>query len=76
MLMILIGGIKTCQSKGKITLLSMGGAASNGQFSSEAQARDFADLVWKMFLGGNDPAIPRPFGDAVFDGIDLDIEEL
>ena len=67
-------GIKTCQSKGKIVLLSMGGAASNGQFSSEQAGRDFADLLWKMFMGGSDPSIPRPFGDTSFDGIDLDIE--
>ena len=52
----------------------MGGAASNGLFTSETQARDYADLIWKMFMGGSDPSIPRPFGDAIFDGIDLDIE--
>lgn len=28
----------------------------------------------QMFLGGSAPGWPRPFGDAVLDGIDLDIE--
>lgn len=27
-----------------------------------------------MFLGGASPGWPRPFGDAVLDGVDLDIE--
>jgi chitinase len=66
--------IKVCQSLGKKLLLSMGGGASNGVFTSEQQGRDFADTVWKMFMGGSDPNIPRPFGDAKIDGIDLDIE--
>jgi hypothetical protein len=69
-----VDGIKKCQQRGKIMLLSMGGAASNGQFATEAQARDYADLLWNMFLGGRNPSIPRPFGDTVFDGLDLNIE--
>lgn len=27
-----------------------------------------------MFLAGSDATIPRPFGDVILDGIDLDIE--
>lgn len=65
--------IKKCQANGKIILLSMGGAASNGQFASEQAAIDFADLFWKMFLGGSDSSIPRPFGDTSFDGVDCKI---
>ncbi|TFK49755.1 glycoside hydrolase [Heliocybe sulcata] len=64
--------IKTCQSKGKIVTLSLGGATGRVGFSSDSQARGFADTIWDLFLGGESGT--RPFGDAVLDGIDLDIE--
>ena len=66
--------MKQCQAKGKIMLLSMGGAASSGAFTNEQEGSKFADIVWKMFMGGSDPNIPRPLGDVKFDGVDLDIE--
>ncbi|KAF9518670.1 carbohydrate-binding module family 5 protein [Hydnum rufescens UP504] len=59
--------IKTCQSNGKIVTLSLGGAAGGGAADSA-----FADQVWNLFLGGS--STTRPFGDAVLDGVDLDIE--
>ncbi|KAG8709621.1 Chitinase 1, partial [Ceratobasidium sp. 395] len=34
--------------------------------------KQFADTVWNLFLGGSSST--RPFGDAVLDGVDLDIE--
>jgi chitinase len=59
--------IKACQAKGKIIMLSMGGAiASDTSFSSDAQAKAFAKTVWNLFLGGSSST--RPFGDAVLDG--------
>ncbi|KAJ3744211.1 glycoside hydrolase [Lentinula detonsa] len=64
--------IQTCQAAGKIITLSMGGATGAATFTSESQAEDFADLIWDLFLGGT--STTRPFGDAVLDGIDLDIE--
>ncbi|KAJ3854421.1 glycoside hydrolase [Lentinula lateritia] len=64
--------IQTCQAAGKIITLSMGGATGADTFTSESQAEDFADLIWDLFLGGTSST--RPFGDAVLDGIDLDIE--
>ncbi|EJD48950.1 glycoside hydrolase, partial [Auricularia subglabra TFB-10046 SS5] len=64
--------IKTCQAKGKIVTLSMGGATGGSTFTDEKQATDFADQIWDLFLGGKSDT--RPFGDAVLDGIDLDIE--
>ncbi|KAL0063818.1 Chitinase 2 [Marasmius tenuissimus] len=85
-----------CQEKGKIITLSLGGdvGGSTGlvTFSSDAQAEQFADTVWNLFLGGStSEARPfgrqhhpivryitdecvRPLGDAVLDGVDLDIE--
>ncbi|KAH6917558.1 class III chitinase [Coprinopsis sp. MPI-PUGE-AT-0042] len=64
--------IKTCQSKGKIVTLSLGGATGAVGFSSDSQASSFADTVWDLFLGGSSST--RPFGNAVLDGVDLDIE--
>ena len=66
--------IKKCQSRGKTIMLSMGGAGGKGEFKNEKAGREYADIIWKMFLGGQDKSIPRPFGDAVMDGVDLDIE--
>ncbi|KAF8920149.1 glycoside hydrolase superfamily [Mucidula mucida] len=64
--------IKTCQAAGKIITLSLGGATGAATFSSDAQAETFAETVWNLFLGGSSST--RPFGDAVLDGVDLDIE--
>ncbi|KAF9114212.1 Chitinase 1 [Mortierella sp. AM989] len=65
-------GVKLCQSKGKAVLLSLGGAAGAYGFSNDAEARDFAHMIWNLFLGGSSET--RPLDDAVLDGIDLDIE--
>ncbi|KAG5638550.1 hypothetical protein H0H81_011896, partial [Sphagnurus paluster] len=64
--------IKACQARGKIVTLSLGGATGAATFSSDAQAQTFADTFWDLFLGGSSST--RPFGDAVLDGVDLDIE--
>lgn len=64
--------IKICQGKGKIILLSLGGASGAYGFSSDSQAEQFAQTVWDMFAGGSSST--RPFGDSVIDGFDLDIE--
>jgi hypothetical protein len=58
--------IKQCQDKGKIVTLSLGGAISTVGFSTDSQARTFADEIWNMFLGGLGQH--RPFGDAILDG--------
>ncbi|KAI8077991.1 glycoside hydrolase superfamily [Gilbertella persicaria] len=64
--------IKTCQKKGKTVLMSLGGAAGNYGFSNDKDAKAFADTLWNLFGGGSSKT--RPFGDAVLDGFDLDIE--
>ncbi|KAG9011047.1 Chitinase 1 [Tulasnella sp. JGI-2019a] len=68
----LASDIQTCQKAGKIVTLSIGGATGGGTFSNDDQAQGFADEIWNMFLGGSSDM--RPFGDAVLDGVDLDIE--
>ncbi|KAF8898407.1 class III chitinase [Infundibulicybe gibba] len=64
--------IQTCQGKGKIITLSLGGATGSVGFQSDSQATTFAQTIWDMFLGGSSST--RPFGSAVLDGVDLDIE--
>ncbi|KAF5099906.1 hypothetical protein D0Z03_000909 [Geotrichum reessii] len=64
--------IKLCQSLGKKVLLSLGGAAGTYGFSSDQQAINFASTLWNSFGGGK--STQRPFGTAVLDGFDLDIE--
>ncbi|EIN13628.1 glycoside hydrolase family 18 protein, partial [Punctularia strigosozonata HHB-11173 SS5] len=68
----LASDIKTCQAKGKIITLSLGGATGSVGFTGDDQATDFAETIWNLFLGGSSST--RPFGDAVLDGVDLDIE--
>lgn len=64
--------IAICHDNGKRVLLSLGGAAGSYGFSGDAQAEQFAQTVWDMFLDG-DSAV-RPFGSNALDGVDLDIE--
>ncbi|KAG6816202.1 hypothetical protein H0H87_007751 [Tephrocybe sp. NHM501043] len=64
--------IRACQARGKIVTISLGGATGVAGFSSEEQAQQFAETVWNLFLGGDSDT--RPFGDAVLDGVDLDVE--
>ncbi|KAJ7032470.1 glycoside hydrolase family 18 protein [Mycena alexandri] len=68
----LTAGIQGCQAAGKIITLSLGGASGAAFFTSTAQATAFADTIWNTFLGGS--STTRPFGAAVLDGVDLDIE--
>ncbi|KAG6910589.1 hypothetical protein DXG01_009540 [Tephrocybe rancida] len=64
--------ITACQAKGKIVTLSLGGASASVGFQNDNQAITFAQTIWNIFLGGSSST--RPFGTAVLDGIDLDIE--
>lgn len=53
--------------------LSLGGGGGTYGFTSDTQAESFADTIWNLFLGGSSST--RPFGTAVLDGVDLDIEQ-
>ncbi|KAF8761064.1 Glycoside hydrolase family 18 protein [Rhizoctonia solani] len=64
--------ISACQAKGKLVTLSLGGAGGAYGFQSDAEGVAFANTVWNLFLGGSSST--RPFGSAVLDGVDLDIE--
>lgn len=70
--------ITYCQSKGKKILLSLGGAyPSNQHLDSDATAAKFATFLWEAFGPPNaSTTTSRPFGDAVVDGFDFDIESV
>lgn len=68
--------IQQCQQIGKKVLVSVGGYIANSSFTSDTQARQFADTLWNLFGAGtgDDPAL-RPFGAGVtVDGFDIDNE--
>ncbi|KAJ1976711.1 Chitinase 2 [Dimargaris verticillata] len=67
-------GIRKCQARGKVVLLSLGGAVGLYGFKSDEEGRQFADKLWNMFFAGRASNELRPLGDTVLDGIDLDIE--
>ncbi|KAJ7312567.1 glycoside hydrolase superfamily [Mycena albidolilacea] len=70
----LAAGIQACQANGKLVTLSLGGGGTTtARFATTADAISFADTIWNDFLGGSSGA-HRPFGAAVLDGVDLDIE--
>lgn len=68
----LASDITSCQAKGKVITLSLGGATGAVGFQSDSQGEVFGQTVWDLFLGGNSPL--RPFGNAILNGVDLDIE--
>ncbi|KAI1758639.1 glycoside hydrolase family 18 protein [Hypoxylon sp. FL1150] len=66
--------IQTCQSLGKTITLSIGGATyTEGGFSDSASAVAAANNVWSLF-GSDTSTANRPFGSAVVDGFDFDLE--
>ncbi|XP_057952565.1 acidic endochitinase-like [Malania oleifera] len=65
-------GIRSCQSRQVMVMLSLGGGFGPYSLASPAEAKSFADYLWNNFLGGQSSS--RPLGDAVLDGIDFDIE--
>jgi len=67
-------GIKACQKNGKKVLMSLGGAVGRVGFANDAEAKLLAYRVYHLLLEGKDLQDIRPFGTAVMNGIDLDIE--
>ncbi|KAI9202556.1 glycoside hydrolase superfamily [Polychytrium aggregatum] len=67
--------VQHCQSKGVAVMISVGGATGTSYLSSAADATDFANKLWNLYLGGNVNDPSRPLGTTVLDGVDLDIED-
>lgn len=58
-------GIKECQRLGKKVLISIGGPGTDGTLPSLAKAREFAQTLYDLFLGGDRRTKEislRPFG--------------
>ncbi|NP_001392430.1 xylanase inhibitor protein 1 [Aegilops tauschii subsp. strangulata] len=66
--------IKHCQSKGVPVSLSIGGYGTGYSLPSNRSALDLFDHLWNSYFGGSKPSVPRPFGDAWLDGVDLFLE--
>ncbi|APA15115.1 hypothetical protein SS1G_08695 [Sclerotinia sclerotiorum 1980 UF-70] len=67
--------IVTCQGMGKTILLSIGGATySDSELKTSDEATTAAKNVWAAFGPKTSSSTTRPFGDAVVDGFDFDIE--
>lgn len=57
--------------------LSLGGAIpSNQRIADDQSAQAFAQFLWTSFGPVSDLTAPRPFGGAVIDGFDFDIESI
>lgn len=72
--------IPICQAAGKKVFLSLGGDSTSSQIiESQTSAINFADFLWATFGPKSDKLTllenSRPFGDAVVDGFDFDIEK-
>ncbi|KAJ3140456.1 Chitinase 1 [Physocladia obscura] len=71
--MLSIGSdIMACQKLGVKIFLSLGGA-TGGYSVLAGTGSSFATLLYNSFFSGSS-TLPRPFGQAVLDGIDWDIE--
>ena len=66
--------IVNCQNAGKKVFISLGGEDRKKYSLSSSEADSFATELWNKFGGGSASDVVRPFGDAVVDGFDLDIE--
>lgn len=70
--------IPKCQAAGKKVFLSLGGATPTYWFDTIDASTKLADFLWGAFGPVTDAWTvadkPRPFGNAVVDGFDFDIE--
>ncbi|CAL9131075.1 unnamed protein product, partial [Musa textilis] len=65
--------IRSCQENYNVkVMLSLGGGIGNYTLTSKDDAKEVATYIWNNFLGGS--SFNRPLGNAVLDGVDLDIE--
>ena len=69
----LVSAIQTCQSNGKLVIMSLGGANDYADvtLTGDDQGEQIATTLWNLFLGGTDNSELRPFGDVKLDGFDL-----
>lgn len=66
------GAIEVCQYLRVKVLISIGGGSGSYTLSSAEDVRNVADHLWNNYLWGQSNS--RPFGSAVLDVVDFDIE--
>lgn len=66
--------VATCQAAGVKVLVSLGGASDQYSLGSKEEAEKIAQNVWEAYGPVGPSKVPRPFGNAVLDGFDFDIE--
>lgn len=63
--------IRTCQALGKPVMLSIGGSEASVDIPSEADAVEYAAVIWRLFGEGTGNETIRPFGNVTLDGFDI-----
>ena len=55
-------GIKEGQRRGKKVIMSIGGVTGDGTLPDTDKAREFARMLYRLFLGGSGNETIQPFG--------------
>ncbi|EED15914.1 chitinase 3 precursor, putative [Talaromyces stipitatus ATCC 10500] len=66
--------ITTCQNKGINVFLSLGGGAGGYSLTSVSEAESIGQYLWDAYGNPSSTSVSRPFGNAVVNGWDFDIE--
>jgi chitinase len=66
--------ITKCQKMGVKIMVSLGGYIGQYGLASQSEAETIGSNLWSAYGGGGNGTVPRPFGNAVVDGWDFDIE--
>ncbi|OKL58538.1 Endochitinase 2 [Talaromyces atroroseus] len=66
--------VTTCQENGIQVFLSVGGSLGGYSLSSIEEAEAIGQYLWDAYGNGVNSSVTRPFGDAIVNGWDFDIE--
>lgn len=66
--------VTTCQDAGIKIFVSLGGSEGGYSLASVAEAEAIGEYLWDAYGNGVNSSVTRPFGDAIVNGFDFDIE--
>lgn len=66
--------ITTCQNNGVKVFLSLGGGTGGYSLTSQSEAEAIGQYLWDAYGNPSTSSVSRPFGDAIVNGWDFDIE--
>lgn len=66
--------VTTCQEAGVKIFISLGGSVGGYSLSSDAEGEAIGQYLWDAYGNGVNSSVTRPFGDAIVNGFDFDIE--